>query len=60
MDYKSQSGVLIQISPYPRKKGDTTKSVRIIGEDVNTALSRVRLLYELLEIDDRRKVTYFK
>ena len=50
-------GVIIQISPYPREKGDRSMSIIVKEESVNVVTGRLKHLYRTLgKIKEKEKV----
>ena len=64
MLWDNKQGVVVQVSQYPRKKGEgKSKSFIVLDEDVDVCVSRIKTLYhELgkLEKEESVKIKHYR
>jgi len=52
-------GTVIQLKPYPYRKGDKTTSI-IVKEDINIIFNRIKNLYQQLETNEEVIIKHIK
>ena len=57
---KSRTGVVVQFSEYPRKKGGKSFSFTLDGETPEAAYARVKHLYSQLDENDEVIIKHIK
>ena len=60
MIHKREMGVVIQVRESPKRTNAKSISLTIHGEEVDTAIAKIKHLYESIEEDREINIKYFK